>query len=485
VNIHARAFAVTLLTSVTALTGGLISSSDAVTPRSTQSAQRLELANLPMAVAGSAAATSKSAVARPVSATSARGSVDGPATNILANSSFAQGLQGWRVANGSSASANAARIGRSGTMGARLTSTSSRVELRNRGWNSAVQAQPGDRFSASFQVRASQRAAGTVTVVGAAKGRPQFRCSAPFSVTASWRTVPLSCEATRPSTNLRIRVEVRGLASGASVDVDNVTLKAVGTRTLLRAGFNKLRLGAISPGGFISQLGGTNKSAAAYDDTSVVRDSRGSGKVLRTTLDKGTVHSIPAGNNGIVVFPALRRTVTAACISYDLRFDSQFDWSLGGKLPGLLGVEPGVAPSVPTGGTNPGDRGWSGRMMWLGKGTYSITKPNVGLSYMYGPDQKSQYGDNIFWNRSFIRGRWHHIRECYAMNTVGKSNGRLEAWLDGHVVVNRKNYVYRTRSDVAINYLAWSVFRGGHTLDWAGDRTDTIDFDNVVVTSKE
>jgi hypothetical protein len=322
-------------------------------------------------------------------------------------------------------------------------------------------------------------------VVGLTKGDPTFRCSAPFSVGASWRTVPLSCLATHASTNLHIRVEVTGLASGASVDVDNVTLKAVGTSTLLRAGFNNLPQGRISPAGFISQLGGTNKSTGVYDDTSVVPNSRGSGKMLRTTLDKGTIHSIPSGNNGIVVFSKLRRAVTQACISYDLRFDGQFDWSLGGKLPGLLGVAPGVAPSVPTGGTYPGDRGWSGRLMWLGKGTYSITKPDMALSYMYGPDQKSQYGDNVFWNRSFVRGRWHHVRQCYDMNTVGKANGRLEAWLDGQVVVNRTNFVYRTRNDVAVNYLSWSVFRGGHTLSWAGSRTDTIDFDNVLVTTKE
>ena len=78
----------------------------------------------------------------------------------------------------------------------------------------------------------------------------------------------------------------------------------------------------------------------------------------------------------------LARQVDNACLSYDLRFDANFDWSLGGKLPGLSGVAPGVSPTLPAGGGNPGDKGWSGRLMWrAANGRHALlhVRPRAGL----------------------------------------------------------------------------------------------------------
>ncbi len=211
-----------------------------------------------------------------------------------------------------------------------------------------------------------------------------------------------------------------------------------------------------------------------------MRNEDGSGQVLRTRLDKGTIHSEPAGTNGVAVLVNFN-PVDRACISYDLRFDANFEWSLGGKLPGLQGAAPGISPSAPGGG-NDSDGAWSGRVMWLGPGAYSWAGPsNMAVSYMYHPGQVSQYGDNVRWNVAFQRGRWEHIKVCYAMNTVGKSNGTLAAWVNGSQVLSSTDFVYRTRGDLHIDAIAWSLFRGGNTMDWAAPRTNYVDIDNVIV----
>ena len=253
--------------------------------------------------------------------------------------------------------------------------------------------------------------------------------------------------------------------------------------TLVTADFDALPTGRVTPDRFIFSLGGSNNAPREYDDTTVVPDDRGRGKVLRTTLDAHSVRRLPRGNNGIVVFIPLPRRVQSACLTYDVKFDRSFDWSLGGKLPGLLGVAPGVQPALPTGGHHTRNLGWSGRLMWLGPGAYAMPgRKNMVATYMYSPEQESRYGDNVWWNASFVAGRWHTIKQCYGMNTVGRRDGTLRSWLDGRLVVDRTDYVFRTREDVDISHISWSIFRGGHTMEWAGARTGTIDIDNVRVT---
>lgn len=273
------------------------------------------------------------------------------------------------------------------------------------------------------------------------------------------------------------------VASASAPPPTTLTAPAVASKVYRSANFDNWANGAVVPSNFIASLGSTNSNASAYDDMSVVADSRGNGKVIRTKLRAGTIHSKPGSDNGNNFFVALPTVVDKACIAYDIKFDSNFDWSLGGKLPGLEGVAPGVSPSTPTGGGET-QLGWSGRAMWLTPKSYGWAGPtNMGLSYMYHSRQSSTWGDNERWNKSFVAGRWHNVKQCYAMNTVGQANGQLKAWFDGVQVINNSSYVYRSRNDVRITHMIFSVFRGGGTLDWAGSRDSYIDIDNVKITS--
>ncbi len=252
---------------------------------------------------------------------------------------------------------------------------------------------------------------------------------------------------------------------------------------MVSADFDSLPTGRISPENFMKTLGGTNTSPTPYDDTSIV-EVPGKGKVIRTTFVAGTMKSIPSGNNGSSLFLPLSKVVDQACMSYDIRFDGNFDWSLGGKLPGLEGVAPEVSPGYPTGGTTPGRQGWSARIMWLTPKSYGWAGPvNEVVSYMYTPTQTTRYGENVRWHERFSANKWHTVKQCFTMNTVGRADGKLHAWLDGVQVLSEDAYIFRMRQDVGISHIVWHLFRGGNTGNWAGSRTSYVDIDNVLITS--
>ena len=204
--------------------------------------------------------------------------------------------------------------------------------------------------------------------------------------------------------------------------------------------------------------------------TSVVPAS-GHGKVLRQTIPANKYGT----NYGIVTFPRLKQTVDEAYIQYDVRFSSGFDWSLGGKLPGLAGVIPGNSGGSASGCRDRTAYSWSGRGMW--------NRNNEWIAYMYNPGKRSDCGDGVNPHRNFTANRWHTIKQYYKLNSVGVANGIHTMWFDGERVSHTSNFVYRTNPNVHINLVYWSIFRGGSTQDWAGSSTGSIDIDNVLIVA--
>jgi hypothetical protein len=255
---------------------------------------------------------------------------------------------------------------------------------------------------------------------------------------------------------------------------------------LIDADFDSQAAGQVTPASFNKELGRTNDDEAAYDSMSYVDDTRG-GKAVRTTLVAGKILGSGGSGEGNVLVIKLNKAADTACMSYDVRFSSNFDFSAGGKLPGLLGVAPGTAPSTPTEG-GPVAHGWSGRLMWLGPSAFTFAgeggNDNMAVTYLYHPGQADKYGDNIQWHKPFVDGVWHHVQQCHTMNTIGKSDGVLKAWLDGAVVVDRTDVVYRTDPNVHITHFDWSIFRGGSSSMWAGRTDGYVELDSVQVSSR-
>lgn len=265
------------------------------------------------------------------------------------------------------------------------------------------------------------------------------------------------------------------------------TAPDVGPRTLIDAAFDDERPGAVTPDSFVSALGGGPRQVAAYDSMTYVRDGKGTSNFVRTHLAARKIlgANTSRGDGNVLVVALADQGRDAACVAYDVRFAGDFEFAAGGKLPGLLGVGPGTSPGTPTGGGST-EHGWSGRVMWLGprvSGTVRDSgQENLAASYLYHPGQAGTFGDDLYWGRGFVDGVWHRVRQCYTLNTVGKADGVLDAWLDEIPVLHLTDVVYRTDPEVHITHLDWSVFRGGDTEDWEAGSGGDVDLDNLLVT---
>jgi hypothetical protein len=151
-------------------------------------------------------------------------------------------------------------------------------------------------------------------------------------------------------------------------------------------------------------------------------------------------------------------------LEYDIRFAADFDWVLGGKLPGLYG---GTGNS---GGDKPnGEDGWSVRFMWLQGG--------AGIAYVYHPDMPGTWGENMhFDGAQFQKGVVQTLGLEVVMNTPGQNDGVIRAWLDGVLVVERTDMRWRDIPDLQIDGITFSTFFGGGTAEWAPSKDETIDF---------
>lgn len=211
-------------------------------------------------------------------------------------------------------------------------------------------------------------------------------------------------------------------------------------------------------------------------------------------------HTIPAGQLGnFTVSPRLSRPVEHAILSYDIRFDDDFDWRWGGKMPGLVGVTPGVEIYTPTSGRPNRDNGFSTRLMWHGRGNDGSRpfqnalgpippgQDNALVTYIYARQPSAGF-DGFGWQANIggglQSGVWHNVRMEVKLNTVGQADGVFRVWLDGGQLFNAANWDYRNRSDVTIQAVLYDIHRGGdNSANWVSSRNTYIDVRNVVVTA--
>ncbi len=183
------------------------------------------------------------------------------------------------------------------------------------------------------------------------------------------------------------------------------------------------------------------------------------------------------GSQRVVLRYPLRAKVDQATISFDVCFEKDFQWTLGGKLHGL-------GPKRPvTGGKERRPDGWSARTVFKPKG-YCAT-------YLYDQDKSKTYGVGQKSDKPvFVAGRWHHVTLQVSLNDPGRSNGWSRILIDNQEVIKSENVEFRGSGEreTLIQQFLFSTFHGGHTPNWTpvdrkGNPTTVYAyFDNFIIT---
>ena len=213
---------------------------------------------------------------------------------------------------------------------------------------------------------------------------------------------------------------------------------------------------------------GPDEGRLAVDDRTAYG---GTGKAARILYPQGGKQS---NGSGAQWFIDLNGGYEDLYLSYWVRFDPDFDFVLGGKLPGL-------------GGANSFDdrtNEWSGRLMWRENGLAEFYL-HTPASNLYNP------GTRFWWNTQgfqakFIPGRWHHIEMRFRMNTPGQFDGLMEGWFDGVKAAYYPAFYFRD-APTATAEIAWvffSTFFGGSSSSiWEATKNEHATFDEFIVSS--
>jgi len=190
---------------------------------------------------------------------------------------------------------------------------------------------------------------------------------------------------------------------------------------------------------------------------------RGNG--IRVDYPKGSVGPGEGGAQWLLPLPAYEEMY----LTYYVLFPIGWDGKKGGKLPGLVG-----GPEWPTGGKNvTGSNGFSARYMW---------RPDSKLViYLYHMDQPGTYGENFELYHNIETGKWIKFTQRIKMNTVGKSNGEVQVWVNDEESLFLTNIRFRTVESVKVDKVYFSTFYGGNTSDWGPVKDESIYFDEFMI----
>jgi hypothetical protein len=183
-------------------------------------------------------------------------------------------------------------------------------------------------------------------------------------------------------------------------------------------------------------------------------------------------------------------------LSYQVKFDDDFDFNKGGKLPGLYGGESDAVAKSCSGGRRD-HTCHSLRYMWRSEGmgevyTY-LPDPSLGPEFagnknlctaVPNSECNSVYGASVGRGSfTFPKGEYITIAQRARLNDVGASNGELELIVNGESKFTVKGLAYRNSEAHKFRGIQMQSFFGGSTSDWASTQDQSLemkDFSLVV-----
>lgn len=197
------------------------------------------------------------------------------------------------------------------------------------------------------------------------------------------------------------------------------------------------------------------------------------GRALRIRVDEG-------GHYGVSLVyrfaKQIGREPEEVYFRYYIRLAPDWNPERGGKLPGI-------------GGTY-GRAGWGGRPVdgtdgWSARGLFGDQqdgKTPVGF-YAYHADMPGKYGENWYWERDGFDGleknRWYCIEQHVRMNTPGKKDGILRAWVNDKLVYEKSDVRMRHVDSLKIETVWINVYYGG---SWTATNNYHLFIDDIAIS---
>jgi len=254
--------------------------------------------------------------------------------------------------------------------------------------------------------------------------------------------------------------------------------------------------------GRISGVFGLNRQGGTHGLGTNGRTTMQNG-YLRTKMPKNKVLGRETGFRFDLKFPGTNE----AELRYRIKFEGQYHWTMGGKLPGLGGG--GANGMPPRGCTQNNDDGFSARLMFRNNSSNYTTSRTTAYMITYAYDHSLSAGDcgkNLEWDNNtsqsgvqrveIQRNTWYEFRQYIKNSTAGRSNGRLKTWYrqcssnnscsgSWKRVENRSNMPWRKSGRTfAIDQILMETYHGGSGTKWTPTRNNYIQFDDFKLYRK-
>ncbi|KAF5365566.1 hypothetical protein D9757_010897 [Collybiopsis confluens] len=230
-------------------------------------------------------------------------------------------------------------------------------------------------------------------------------------------------------------------SSGSAASASTATVTPINRRSFENPNSDS------SPNASNTSSNSSSPSSSPSDSYSFPSPSTPPPSLLQLFYPKDSINPAqkPQGGAEFYAHPIDLSRAQNVSLTYRVFFPADFEWVLGGKLPGLYGGKEGCS-----GGKDAQEMGcFSTRLMWR--------KDGAGELYLYAPKMQSpslcadphsvcdqSYGYSIgrgtFY---FARGGWTEVSQTVVLNTPGKQDGVF--WLDvnGTRVIGREDMDYR------------------------------------------
>jgi len=199
--------------------------------------------------------------------------------------------------------------------------------------------------------------------------------------------------------------------------------------------------------------------------------SNTSGPVLQVQYAAGSFESVDSGGAQLyALWNSSGSAFQSMLVSYEVAFDSGFDWVKGGKLPGMRG---GPDPSKCSGGNQAnGTNCFSSRVMWRTNGAgevYAYVPRDNNICNDSGIQCNDEFGISVDRGSfTFSSGQWNRVTMLVRLNNpTDIANGQVILYFNDVKVLEHDDIHFRSSDVITTGGLYFSTFFGGSDSSWA------------------